>query len=134
MAILEKKVILFTDDQDLANVVTSGVVNCSAGVYSYDAFLPDIGFSGRLVLLDIDTSMVDPRGFVTEVIKHLNSENRLIVVGTDCERKNISDYAKLGVDRFVVKPLNRKRFKNLILPYIESELSAFSDNSPETLM
>jgi DNA-binding response OmpR family regulator len=112
-----KRLVLFTEDQELIGVVSSNLTTFQS--YFYDVEMRNIDIHpDDVILLDYDYDKIDMRRFLNELIAICPPQVKLIVLSYNCERREVVDLAKRGVDRFIVKPLGRKRFKNLLGPYL----------------
>jgi DNA-binding response OmpR family regulator len=114
-----KDLVLFTKDLDLIDFFKSVLEENNVFYYDYFKDFNTLDFLNKVVILDYDTDEdIDLKEFLLNLKKHIKDNAKIIVLSKDCERRNISDVARRGADRFVVKPLNRKRFKAVILPYL----------------
>jgi response regulator of citrate/malate metabolism len=101
--------------------------------YSFDVSIENIDFSNSLVLVDADASNIDILHFSSNLVKITTNDIQILVLSSNCDRKNINDFAKHGVDRFIVKPINKKRFKVLIEPYINYSTSSSDETDSELI-
>lgn len=108
-----KDIIVFSKDQMLLDSLLKFTEGVNITNYPYDHSLETINFADKLLLVDIDSEDLNLKGFLTDLSSF--AKGRIIVLSVNCERKNIVNCAKYGADRFVVKPLNKKRFKAVIL-------------------
>lgn len=112
-----KRLVLFTEDHELVKTVGSCIENFQS--YFYDLEMSNIKFnSDDVILLDYDYDKIDMKRFLNGLIAVCPSSVQLLVLSYNCERKEVVDLAKRGVDRFIVKPLGKKRFKSLFDPYL----------------
>ena len=116
---MTKKLILFTNDEALANVFTEFFAQHPFEAHLVNVALDKVDFTNSVIILDYDVVGMDMRTILTNIVRAGGQENKVIVVSQDCERRNISDVAKSGATRFIVKPINKKRIKKYILPYLE---------------
>jgi len=115
----QKKIIIFTQDPNLSNLFLDSLPQGVVQSYLLDKPLTEIDFNNSVVVLDYDNEDgTDTQDFLSCLVKHCGTENKVLVVSKDCERRNVADAAKRGAERFIVKPINKKRLKKFILPYL----------------
>ena len=114
----QKRIIAFTKDETLLSVLIESSSEGMVSVYPYNANLSEINFDGSVILLDYDVEDFNVTAMLPMLIKNAGIDNNVIIVSKNCDRKNVVDCARKGVTRFIVKPLNKKRFKKFVLPYL----------------
>jgi CheY-like chemotaxis protein len=90
------------------------VENGEMAVELYKSFTPDI------ILLDL--MMPIKSGYaalkdIREIESSLEKKTAVIVVTSMMEKEDIIDCAKLGIQGYIVKPINSKKLSNTILDY-----------------
>jgi FixJ family two-component response regulator len=122
---MNKQLVLISEDNDLISVIKSSMDENFVHTYPFTHSVNDIDYNETVVIVDHDALEVGNKQIAPNFLENLviasGPEVPVIVLGTNCDRKNVSSIAKKGTDRFIVKPLNKKRFKRLIMPYIEVE-------------
>ncbi|MFH1222763.1 MAG: hypothetical protein V1647_00295 [Pseudomonadota bacterium] len=114
-----KKVILFSQDSGLINLFLDFFQQGGVESYLFDKPFTEINFTNSVAVIDYDNEEgFDTSDFLSELVRHCGPGISVIALSKDCERRNISDVAKRGAARFIVKPLNKKRIKKFILPYV----------------
>lgn len=108
-----KDIIVFSKDQTLLDSLFKYTEGVNITNYPYDHSLETINFENKLLFVDIDSEDLNLKSFLTDLSSIAKA--RIVVLSVNCERRNIVNCAKYGADRFVVKPLNKKRFKAVIL-------------------
>ncbi len=125
----QKRIVVFSKDDMLLSVLVESLSQGMVCVHSYNAKLSDINFNNSVILLDYDAEDFNTTEMLPLLVKAAGTDNEVLVVSKNCERKIVADCAKKGATRFIVKPLNKKRFKKYVLPYLESTIlnNSFSD-------
>jgi len=118
-----KSLILFTQDSNLSNLFADSFPEGKVTVHLFDKPLKTIDFTNSVVVVDYEADNVNTSNFLSEVVKISGPETKVLVVSMDCERKNVADTAKRGAERFIVKPINKKRIKKYIMPYMGAEIT-----------
>ena len=118
-----KSVILFTQDSNLTNLFMESFPEGKVTVHLYDRPLNEIDYSNSVVVVDYEADNVNTSNFLSEVVKASGPSTKVLVVSMDCERRNVADTAKRGAERFIVKPINKKRIKKYIMPYVGVEIT-----------
>ena len=118
-----KSLILFTHDSTLTNLFVDSFPEGKVSAHLFDKPLNTIDFTDSVVVIDYDSDTVNTSDFLSGVVKAGGPEVKVLVVSMDCERRNVADIAKRGADRFIVKPINKKRIKKFIMPYMGSEIT-----------
>jgi DNA-binding NarL/FixJ family response regulator len=118
-----KSLILFTQDSNLSNLFADSFPEGKVTVHLFDKPLNTIDFSNSVVVIDYEADNVNTSNFLSEVVKASGVDTKVLVVSMDCERKNVADTAKRGAERFIVKPINKKRIKKFIMPYMGAEVT-----------
>lgn len=114
-----RRVILFTQDTNLTNIFLDTLPQGSVEAYLFDKPLEEIDLNNSVVVLDYDNEEgLDTAEFLSQLVKCCGTDNKVIVISKDCDRRNVADVAKRGAERFIVKPVNKKRLKRSILPYV----------------
>lgn len=114
-----KDIVVFSKDQILLDTLVKYTEGINVTNYPYDFILESINFENKLILVDIDDVDLNLKTFLSDLSTF--AKEKIIVLSVNCERKNVVNCARFGADRFVVKPLNRKRFKTIIFKeYLES--------------
>ena len=114
----QKRIIAFTKDEVMLSVLIESSSEGMVSVYPYNTNLSEINFDGSVILLDYDVEDFNVTAMLPVLIKNAGVNNNVIIVSKNCDRKNVVDCARKGVTRFIVKPLNKKRFKKFVLPYL----------------
>jgi DNA-binding NarL/FixJ family response regulator len=117
-----KSLILFTHDSTLTNLFVDSFPEGKVSAHLFDKPLNTIDFTNSVVVLDYDSDTVNTSDFLSGVVKASGPEVKVLVVSMDCERRNVADTAKRGAERFIVKPINKKRIKKFIIPYMGNEV------------
>lgn len=120
-----KDIICFLKDTILLDVISKYSIQNNITNYPYDAILENINFDDKLVIVDIDNETLNLKSFLSDLA--VFSKGTILVLSANCDRKNISTCARNGADRFIVKPINKKRFKKYIEPYLFVETNALQD-------
>ena len=118
-----KSLILVTQENTLTNLFVESFPEGRVTVHLFDTPLSMIDFTDSVVVVDYDSDNTNTANFLSEVVKTCGSDTKVLVISTDCERRNIADTAKRGAARFIVKPINKKRIKKFIMPYMGIELT-----------
>ena len=118
-----KSVILFTQDSNLTNLFMESFPEGKVTAHLYDRPLNEIDYSNSVVVVDYEADNVNTANFLSEVVKASGPSTKVLVVSMDCERRNVADTAKRGAERFIVKPINKKRIKKYIMPYVGVEVT-----------
>jgi len=116
-----KNLVLFTQDSNLTNLFMESFPEGKVTVHLFDKPLNEIDFNNTVVIIDYDADNVNTSDFLSEVVKVCGPSTKVLVVSMDCERRNVADTAKRGAERFIVKPINKKRIKKYIMPYVGLE-------------
>jgi hypothetical protein len=119
-----RQLVVFTEDNALIETVKNCINEDACKFFSFRHNLADLDLSNKVTIVDFDSMETDYDNLVQNLVVR-SVDGKVILLSLNCERKNINLAARMGVDRFVVKPLNKKRFKNIILPY----LGVVSDSS-----
>lgn len=119
-----KDLVLFTKDEDLKNLLVDIMGEEKVFPYTYDADMSEMDFNNSVTIIDYDDEGFSPGEFLLSVTSNAGPENTVLVLSKNCERKVVIDCARKGASRFIVKPLNKKRFKRFILPYMENNLAS----------
>ncbi|MCX6112228.1 MAG: hypothetical protein NTY22_02945 [Proteobacteria bacterium] len=114
----QKRIIAFTKDEVMLSVLIESSSEGMVSVYPYNANLSEMNFDNSVVLLDYDVEDFNVETMLPILVKNAGTENKILVISKNCDRKNVVNCAKKGVSRFIVKPLNKKRFKKYVLPYL----------------
>ena len=113
-----KRLLLFTEDRELIRIAGGEVGEFQS--YPYDIDINNVAVNGDdIVLLDYDYEGTDMRRFLLSLVSQLPADVKVLVLSRNCDRREVSYVAKSGADRFLVKPLGKKRFRSLVLPYFE---------------
>ena len=123
--------IVFTEEDQLLQVVENNFPNKNYKFFSFNVHLDDIDLTDKIILIDYDNDKVDTKEFLSSVAKKCGDDSKILILSVNCERKVVADTARRGADRFIVKPLNRKRFKNIILTYLSTEIEVESESVTE---
>lgn len=115
-----KDLVLFTRDEQLVEFFKNNSKNYTVLYYDFNKNLEDVDFNNKLVLIDYDYDDMDMNEFLLNIRKSIDKSIQVLVLSKNCDRKVISDVAKNGADRFIVKPLTKKRYKDFFLPYLEA--------------
>ena len=126
---MSKKLILFTNDESLSALFADFFSNHPFEVHLVTTPLDNIDFTNSVSVLDYDTDSKNMSELLSNLVKKSGSSNKVIVASEDCERRNVTDTAKRGADRFVVKPINKTRIKKYILPYMEYATAQTTETS-----
>ncbi|MEI6093569.1 MAG: hypothetical protein WCQ47_07830, partial [bacterium] len=113
----QKRIIAFTRDDLMLSVLIESSSEGMVSVYPYNTNLSDINYDNSVVLLDYDVEDFNVELMLPLLVKNAGANNNVLVISKNCDRKNVADIAKKGASRFIVKPLNKKRFKKYVLPY-----------------
>ncbi len=116
---MSKKLMLFTTDETLTSLFADFFTNHPFEAHLTTTTFEKLDFANSVCVLDYDAENIDTVGVLTQLVKKAGSANKVIVISRDCERRNVTDTAKRGADRFIVKPINKTRIKKYILPYLE---------------
>ena len=116
-----KSLILFTQDSTLTNLFVDSFPEGKVTAHLFDKPLKEIDFTNSVVVVDYEADNVNTSNFLSEVVKLSGQDTKVLVVSMDCERRNVADTAKRGAERFIVKPINKKRIKKYIMPYMGIE-------------
>ena len=117
-----KSLILFTQDSTLTNLFVDSFPEGKVSAHLFDKPLNTIDFTDSVVVLDYDSDTVNTPNFLSEVVKAGGQGTKVLVISMDCERRNVADTAKRGAERFIVKPINKKRIKKFVMPYMGTEI------------
>lgn len=118
-----KKLILFTEDSNLSNMVVDAFPEGRVELHLFDKPVNDMNFTDAVVIMDYDCDNTDPAKFLSELVAVSGPETKILVLSMDCERRNVADVAKRGASRFIVKPLNKTRIKKYIMPYMNIDVT-----------
>jgi response regulator of citrate/malate metabolism len=129
----QKRIIAFTKDEVMLSVLIESSSEGMVSVYPYNANLSEINFDNSVILLDYDVEDFNVTAMLPILVKKAGMENEVIIVSKNCDRKNVVDCAKKGVARFIVKPLNKKRFKKFVLPYLTISTCGTTETTNSTL-
>ncbi len=116
---MSKKLMLFTNDETLTSLFADFFANHSFEAHLTTTVLDNLDFTNSVCVLDYDVDNVKTPDVLTQLVKKVGSSGKVLVVSKDCERRNVTDTAKRGADRFIVKPINKTRIKKYIYPYLE---------------
>ena len=116
-----KSLILFTQESTLTNLFVDTFPEGKVIAHLFDKPLNEIDFTNSVVVVDYDSDSVDTSSFLSGVVKASGPDTKVLVLSMDCERRNVADTAKRGAERFIVKPINKKRIKKFIMPYMGVE-------------
>lgn len=116
-----KSLILFTQENTLTNLFVESFPEGKVFVHLFDTPLSTIDFTDSVVVVDYDSDNTDTANFLSQVVRASGPDNKVLVISMDCERRNVADTAKRGAERFIVKPINKKRIKKFIMPYMGTE-------------
>lgn len=118
-----KSLILFTQDSNLTNLFMDSFPEGKVTAHLFDKPLNEIDLTNSVVVLDYDSDTVNTADFLSGLVKACGPDTKVLVVSVDCERRNVADTAKRGAERFIVKPINKKRIKRYIMPYLGTEVT-----------
>lgn len=118
-----KSLILFTQDSNLTNLFMDSFPEGKVTAHLFDKPINEVDFTNSIVVIDYDSDTINTANFLSELVKYCGPEVKVLVVSMDCERRNVADTAKRGAERFLVKPMNKKRIKKYIMPYLGVELT-----------
>ena len=127
-----KSLILFTQDSNLTNLFMDSFPEGKVTVHLFDKPLNEIDLTNSVVVLDYDSDTVNTANFLSELVKACGQDTKVLVVSVDCERRNVADTAKRGAERFIVKPINKKRIKKYIMPYVGTEVTEQTGQADQT--
>jgi response regulator of citrate/malate metabolism len=113
-----KRVIVFSKDDAMMATLVDTLVLGLVCQYPYTTDFSDINFSNSVVLLDYDVEDFEVEDMLPLLVRAAGVDTKVILISKNCERRNVANCAKNGAARFIVKPLNKKRIKRFILPYL----------------
>lgn len=116
---MSRKLMLFTNDESLTSLFAEFFNNHPFEAHLVTTSLENLDFTNSVCVLDYDVDNASPSAILSSLVRKSGPQNKVLVISTDCERRNVADIAKRGADRFIVKPINKTRIKKYILPYLE---------------
>jgi len=111
-----KNIITFSSNNNLIDTILKFDKNIELVNYNYDAVIESINFSNAIVIVDIDDEVLNLSSFLQDL--SIYAKTNIFVISINCDRKNINLAAKYGATSFIVKPLNKKRYKSHVLPFL----------------